>query len=84
MVNKISFMIEAEFLSEEEEKHFLYFIKHNVILNKKKAHSLISDLEETIVELNEQLQGKSPLEKNTIYAQIANRKDQIKYANTFL
>jgi hypothetical protein len=77
-------MIEAEFLSEEDEKHFLYFIKHNVILNKKKAHSLISDLEETIIELNQQLQSKSPIEKNTVYAQIANRREQIKYANTFL
>lgn len=75
--------MELEEIPEATEE-FMEYIKRPVTLTKKKAKELISDLDETIIELRASLQGKTKLEKNLIYNQIKNREAQINYANTFL
>jgi TFIIF-interacting CTD phosphatase-like protein len=73
-----------ELTEDQKTELFIEWMKRPVTLTPKKAKNLISDLEETIIELRSKLKDSSRFEKNMIYNQIENRQTQIKYARTFL
>lgn len=70
---------------DEKSELMITWLKKPVIMNKKKAILLISDLEETIIDLRKSVSSKETrMQKNMVYNQILNRETVIKYAKTFI
>lgn len=75
----------GELTDDQKADLMMAWLKKPVVMNKKKAQQLISDLEELIIDLRKSVSTKETrMEKNMIYNQIKNRETIIAHAKTFL